>query len=209
MAFSQATMEGDPQISRAGFDLLVSWASSSPAGTTFQVYLNRRLAWAGTARKARLPFPRSGDHVYIDVGTVAAGEAGVDFSASLPPVPADRALLRWYGGLWEAEDLVGFRIYRGATPGAAADTSAPVATVPYQDARETLGGWGQGGWGSGGWGQAGSLYSWTSGHLSSGTWHFEIVPYDEAGNANFAAVDLAVTITLPPSSRHPTPTAPG
>ena len=97
MAFSQATMTGEPSLRASGLDLLVSWVSTSPPGTLFQLYLNAKLAWHGTDRSVLLPYPSG--RTRIDVGTVAAGEGAVDFSASLPTTyPPDRVNLTWTGG---------------------------------------------------------------------------------------------------------------
>jgi hypothetical protein len=85
MAFSQLTITDGPSLARSGRELAVAWSSSSPDGTVFQLYLNGRLAWHGTARRARLPWP-AGD-ARVEVGTVAADEGATDFSGSLPAAP--------------------------------------------------------------------------------------------------------------------------
>src|SRR4051812_25778425 len=84
-----------PIATADGNDLRVSWASSSPPGTTFQVYMDRRLARVTTARVARLALPIQ--PVYIDVVAVDPGSERVDFSAEFPPLPGRRATIEWSG----------------------------------------------------------------------------------------------------------------
>jgi hypothetical protein len=204
MAFSQLTITDGPSLARSGRELAVAWSSSSPDGTVFQLYLNGRLAWHGTARRARLPWPA--DDARVEVGTVAADEGATDFSGSLPAAPNDRVRLDWTGGSWQG-DLAGFHVYMGTAPGGAVSFSAPVATVPATRAGVSFDGWDTFAWDSGRWGQADVPYSWTSGRLSSGAWNFAIVAYDAAGNEQGSPVTASATVAAPP--RPPAPDSAG
>jgi hypothetical protein len=88
MAFSQATILdlSPPQV--RGSQVFLSWSSSSPSGTWFQVYINRRLAWSGQRLWTWVLIPAG--PVRIDIGAVDAGEQSTDFSSSLSPAPARR-----------------------------------------------------------------------------------------------------------------------
>jgi hypothetical protein len=196
VAFSQATITDGPILAHAGRELVVTWASSSPDGTVFQVYLDGSLTWFGTARRVRLPWPS--DDTRIEVGTVAAGEGATDFSGSLPAAPNDRVRLDWTGGSWQGADLAGFRIYQGMVPGGAVDYTKPVATVPATVAGVSYDGWGLFAWGSGRWGQASVPYSWTSGRLAGGVWTFAVVPFDQAGNEQGTHLTVSATVVAPP-----------
>ena len=95
MPFDQSTItEVRPPV-WDGSTLHIEWSSTSPPGTTFQVYVGRVLAWYGTSRWVAITMPRS--RVRIDVGVVGPGEAAQDFSDLLPPSPSDRVELdeRW------------------------------------------------------------------------------------------------------------------
>jgi hypothetical protein len=190
MAFSQATMLGEPTIRKSGRDLVVSWSSSdSPGSVIYQVYLDKVLAWSGTSRTAKFPLPRQ--RLRVDVGTVASGESAIDFSASLPSgPPPSRVTLTWTGGLWEAPDLAGFHVYSSAIPGGPIDYSKPVGTVMQTSAGVDLSGFGLGGFGLGGFGYASASYSWTSDRLASGVWKFGVVPFDKAGNDGLGGFGL-------------------
>ena len=197
MAFSQATMTGEPSLRASGLDLLVSWVSTSPPGTLFQLYLNAKLAWHGTDRSVLLPYPSG--RTRIDVGTVAAGEGAVDFSASLPTTyPPDRVNLTWTGGAFEGADLAGFRIYGPLAAGGAVSYVSPLADIPATVAGVDLSGFGLGGFGLGGFGTAAQSYSWTSDPLLAGSWTFAVVPYDGAGNQNGSPAHVSVTVVAPP-----------
>lgn len=203
MAFDQTDVD-DLRLARSGCDLVVSWTSSAPAGTTFQVYLDRRLAWWGASTRARFPWPRQS--VRVDVGAVAAGQGPTDLSGSLPAAPADRARLDWLGGTFLSPTIQGFRVFGSTAAGQPVSYSAPVDVLPaYHGA--TTDGWGLGGYDQGGWGQAASAYSWTSGPLGPGLWGFAVVPFDAAGNPAGTPATAAVTIAAPP--RPPAPDALG
>jgi hypothetical protein len=190
-------------------DLLVTWTSSLPAGTNFQVYLEGRLAWFGTRRSATLPYPTdsAGAAATLAVGAVGADEASTDFSADLPaPGYANRARLTWAGGTWESPTLVGFRVYRGAAPGAAVSYAAPIATVAAYPQGRIQDGAGIGGAGEGGAGEAASRYSYDTEALAPGTWHFGIRPFDSAGEEGDAD-EVTFVATGPPNP--PAPDAAG
>lgn len=202
MAFSQATITDGPNISPDGTDMLVQWTSSSPAGTVFQVYQDGTLAWSGTARSVHLPMPRT--RVYIQVGTVGAGEDLDDFSGSLPGFPGggNRATLAWSGGRSLGDDIKEFRVYGGTAPGGAVSYTTPLATIPANPAGLWLDGWGMGPYGAGGYGAASIPYTWTSEPLAGGTWNFAVKAVDAAGNESTAAT-TSVVISAPP--RPPAP----
>jgi hypothetical protein len=195
MGFDQSTMIGSPIISRERNELVVTWRSSSPSGTVFQVYVGSTLAWWGTGNRARFPFPSQTETLYITVGAVGPAEGGTDFSASLT-VPRDRVTLEWDGGYWEADDLAGFRVY-GSPPGGAVDYSKPLATIPIT-ADTGVSGWGQGGWGMGGWGVGSSQFQWVSDRLQTGTYTFAVAPYDTAGNENPAPLTVTIAVVVQP-----------
>jgi hypothetical protein len=199
MAFSQATIT-DARAARDGVDLVLTWTSSAPAGTLFQVYVSGGLAWHGTARSCVLPAPPAGGSARIDVGAVAATEGLTDFSASLP-APAgggDRVTLSWLGGSYLAADIAGFRVYSGTVPGGAVSYAAPVATIAAYTQGVVSGGYGTGGYGTGRYGNSAGSYSWTSGPLAGGTWNFAVKPFDVVGNEGAAQATAAVVAAPPP-----------
>lgn len=195
MAFSQATIlsVSPPQLS--GCQVYISWSSSSPAGTWFQVYVNQRLAWSGQRCQTWIPVPAG--PVRIDVGAVGPGEQDMDFSASLPSGPARRAQITWQSGTYKGADLAGFHVYGSDSPGGAVDRSTVLADITAYPLGIKTTGFGLGGFGTGGFGQSAGNYSWTSGQLAAGTWTFDVVPYDTAGNEG-AAQTTTVTIKAPP-----------
>jgi hypothetical protein len=195
MGFSQATIQGvsPPQV--RGAQVFISWSSSSPSGTWFQVYVNQRLAWNGQRRWTWIPVP-SGP-VRIDIGAVGPGEQDADFSASLPAGPARRVKITWQSGTYKGTDLAGFRVYGSAGPGGAVDASDVLADITAYPLGIETSGFGLGGFGAGGFGQVASDYSWTSGPLASGTWTFAVVPYDAAGNEGAPQL-TTVTVAAPP-----------
>lgn len=182
---------------RAGADLLVSWTTTAPAGSTYQVYVSGQLAWHGIGLSCLLPWP-GGHNVAIDVGVVDASEATDDFSASLTPFPLDYATLDWLGGTFEADDIAGFRVFSSAVAGGAVDYGNVLADIPAYPGGILLDGWGMGGWNQGGWGRAASSYSWVSGSLTSGVWTFAVAPYDKAGNQDPSPRTVTKTILAPP-----------
>jgi len=182
---------------RADAELSVSWSSTAPAGTVYQVYLNRVLAWHGTRRYCVLPHPTA--RARIDVGAVLAAEARTDFSASLPSVPGggQRITLAWVGGSYLGGSIEGFRVYLGLAPGGAVSYARPVATISAYTGHVTTDGYGLGGYNLGVYGLAASNYTWTSGPLAPGTWNTAVVPFDTAGNDG-AIQTAAVTLAGPP-----------
>lgn len=195
MPFSQATITA-LSVARDGAEMYVSWQATDPPGTTFQLYLGRRLAWLGTARAAHLPWPA--EAATVDVGTVLPDEATTDFSGSLPAAPANRASLEWQGGTYLSDSLVGFRIYRSAAAGGAVDMAAAIDTVIAYPGGLILDGAGFGRAGHGGAGRSESSFSWTSGPLGNGTWTFAVQPFDAAGNAAGSPLTATATIAAPP-----------
>jgi hypothetical protein len=199
MAFSQTTIT-DARAARDGADIVLSWTSTAPAGTLFQVYVSSVLAWHGTARSCVLPAPPAGQSARIDVGAVAADEGLTDFSADLP-APAgggDRVRLDWIGGLYLGADLAGYRVYSGTAPGGAVSYTTPVATITAYTQGIVSEGYGDGGYGDGGYGDGSSNYSWTSGPLAGGTWNFAVRPFDVVGNEGTTSTFSAVIDAPPP-----------
>jgi hypothetical protein len=199
MAFSQASIS-DVRVTRDGVDLLVSWSSSAPSGTTFQLYVAGMLTWHGFARSAVVPAPPAGSSTRFDVGTVAADEGLVDFSASLPTPGGggNRVELTWAGGDYLAADIAGYYVYGGTTAGGAVSYASPLAAIPAYLAGQVTSGYGMGGYGAGGYGAAAASYSWTSGPLSGGTWNFAVKSFDAAGNLGTARTTSAV-VAAPPN----------
>ena len=182
-----------------GSTLQLSWRSTAPAGTTFQVYVGRRLAWYGTARWVALTMPDS--RVRVDVGAVGPGEATVDFSASLPPAPDDRVTLEWLGGSYldptGGDDVRGFRVYGSRRAGWGVDLTEPLAEIAAYPGGTPIDGYGLGGFGQGGFGRSASTYRWTSPALGSGAWTFAVTSFDAAGNEGEPSI-MTASIAAPP-----------
>jgi hypothetical protein len=195
MPFSQATILSVSPPQLRGSQVFISWSSSSPAGTWFQVYANQRLAWSGQRCRTWVPVPAG--PVRIDIGAVGPGEQDVDFAGSLPAGPARRVQITWQSGTYKGVDLAGFRVYGPDAPGGAVDDSIVLADITAYPLGIDTDGFGLGGFGAGGFGQLAGNYSWTSGPLAAGTWTFAVVPYDAAGNQG-ASQTTTVTITAPP-----------
>ena len=228
MPFSEATITS-VSVSRDGLDLLVSWTTTSPAGTLFQVYFDRQLIWYGTDTVVSLPYPTAlGPTVLIDVGTVLPGEETIDFSANfLPAAPPDKAELTWQGGTWEATDIAGFHIYACDSPatitgynqgtyggggynGGASSTvdfTKLLGTVNAYTANQVTDGWNFGGYGLGGYGVATGVYKWVSAHLAPGAWTFAVAAFDLVGNEDASPPTTIVIIIGPP--RPPAPNSAG
>ncbi len=194
MAFSQATIDEVYPPQQDGTGVRISWSSSSPEGTIFQVYANLALAWSGPARTAVIQ-AQIGDR--IDIGTVGAGEGSDDFSSSLTSGPDTRASLTWLGGLYLDADLAGFRVYGETTAGGGINYTTPLADIQAYPEGFISDGFGQGGFGQGGFGTAAASFSWTSEPLTSGTWAFAVVSYDTVGNEGTVRT-ISVAITAPP-----------
>jgi hypothetical protein len=199
MAFSQALFTATTATLH-GADLIVTWTSSDPDGTIFQVYVNRVLAWHGTSRTCVLPTPAAGSPTRIDVGAVGSSEGLTDLSASLPTPPGggNRVRLAWVGGSYLGADIAGYHVYAGTAAGGAVSYATPVASIPAYIQGIATDGYGVGGYGQGGYGSAPSSYSWTSGPLSGGTWNFAVKSFDEAGNEGTPQATSAV-VAAPPS----------
>jgi hypothetical protein len=178
-----------------GTQLLLSWGSSAPAGTLYQVYLNQQLVWSGVGLSCAIPLPTA--IARIDIGTVGSGESQTSFQSELPAAPALQATLSWLGGTYEGVDIAGFHIYGEQTPGGGIVYTAILGTVPAYVAGIITDGFGYGGFGQGGFGQSSASYSWTSQPLSGGTWNWGVKPFDTAGNEG-PAQTTAVTIAAPP-----------
>ncbi len=195
MAFSQATIldVSPPQV--RGSQVYLSWASSSPGGTWFQVYINRRLTWSGQRLWTWVPIPAG--PVRIDIGAVNAGEQSTDFSSSLPSAPSRRVQITWQSGTDKVSGLAGFHVYGSDAPGGSVDYSVVLADITAYPAGIITDGFGLGGFGSGGFGQSAGNYAWTSGPLAVGPWTFAVVPYDAAGNESTGQT-TTVTVAGPP-----------
>lgn len=185
----------NPRWEREGADLRLHWDTDAPAGTVFQVYVGRELAWSGIGTSCRIPCPST--DVPIDVGAVGPGEAHSDFSPSLPAVPLRRPRLVWYGGTFLSDSIAGFRVYRGNAPGDPVDYETPVGSVTAYPGGLILDGAGIGPAGEGGAGQSANTFEWTGEPLGNGTWHFGVKAYDVAGDEGEAA-EFSVTIAVPP-----------
>jgi len=205
MAFSQKNVS-DVRAVRDGPEIFVSWTSSAPGRTSFQVYVDRRLAWTGTSQSCYVPAPAGavGRSAWIEVGTVAPDESITDFSTRLsgPGGTGNRASLSWLGGTYLdatlRDDIRGFRIYGSATAGGPVNYAAPVGVVAAYSGGEITDGFGAGGFAQGGFGRAATSYRWNSGPLGSGTWSFAVVPYDAAGNAQGSPMVVNVVIAAAP-----------
>lgn len=214
MAFSQSGI-ADVRVMANGPDLFIAWSGPAPPGTTFQVYVDRGLAWSGTARRCHVPTPAGavGRNVWVEVGAVAAGDATRDYSSELaaPGNRTDRALLSWSGGTYldptGLDDVGGFRIHQGTAPGAPVDDSAPVAMIAAYPGGWINDGFGKGGFGAAGFGRAATAYEWQSGPLAAGTWRFAVVPVDRAGTPRGGGLTTSVAINAAP--RPPAPDAGG
>jgi hypothetical protein len=208
MAFSQIGIT-DVRVRANGPDLFVDWSSTVPAGTTFQVYVDRRLAWYGASRCCHVPIPAGGlgRNIWVEVGTVGADEPTRDYTSSLvaPGGRTERARLSWAGGSYldpsGQDDIQGFRIYQSTTPGGSIDLTAAVDTVIAYPGGWINDGFGKGDFGGGGFGRASTLYRWQSGPLTSGVWAFAVIPFDKAGNN--AGVGQALSLTISAAPRPP------
>jgi hypothetical protein len=208
-AFSDATI-GPVLVAQDATDLHLTWTATSPAGTVFQVYVNRRLVWHGTERSITIPVPNG--LAAIQVGSVPAANEETDFSAVLP-LPGgtgDRVRLSWLGGTYldrtGGDDIAGFHVYGSPGPGQALNSTTALSTLAAYPGGTIADGFGQGGFGQGGFGRAASTYAWTSGRLASGAWSFGVLPFDVAGNEAAAGTPLAVSISTRPRPPAPNPT---
>jgi hypothetical protein len=202
MSFSQSTITRVNPPVQSGTQLLLSWASSSPEGTLYQVYLDQRLVWSGVGLSCSIPLPSAISRV--DIGTVASAEAQAHLQAALPPAPARQTTLSWLGGTFQGADIAGFHIYGEVTPGGGIDYTTVLTTIPAYVAGIITDGFGYGGFGQGGFSQSAGVYSWTSQPLSGGVWNWAVKSFDNAGNEG-SAQTVAVAITAPPLPPGPFP----
>jgi hypothetical protein len=202
MSFSQSSITSVNPPVQNGTQLLLSWMSSAPDGTLYQVYLNQQLVWSGAGLSCSIPLPTAISR--IDIGTVDPADTQTNSQAELPPAAARQATLSWLGGTYLGVDIAGFHIYGEQTPGGGIDYTTILATVPAYIAGIITDGFGYGGFGQGGFGQSSGSYSWTSQALSGGTWNWGVKPFDTAGNEG-SAQTTAVTIAAPPLPPAPFP----
>jgi hypothetical protein len=196
MAWSQATITSVAPPIQYGTSLLLSWTSTSPFGTNYQVYVDRKLMWYGHGLSTAVPIPPNGVS-RIDIGTVGVGESQIDFSADLTPAPQRFAELSWLGGTFESAAIAGFNIYSSVTAGGGVNYTAAVGTVTAYTAGIVTDGFGYGGFGEGGFGESAGAYGWTSGTLTDGAWTFGVVPFDTAGNLG-PTTEVVIDIMAPP-----------
>ena len=196
MGFSQSTITSISQPVYSGALVYLSWTSTSPAGTWYQVYLDQSLAWWGQSTSTRLTVPIVSP-VRIDIGTVDAGEEQTNFASSLPAAAANFAELNWIGGTFESAELAGFYVYRSLIPGGPVLLVSPITTITAYPGGFTMDGFGLGGFGLGGFGYASSAYQYIDGPLASGLWQYSVVPFDDAGNSGTPQT-TSVTICCPP-----------
>lgn len=230
MAFSQAsiqdvTLTGD--TSRGV--LFVSWQASDPitSGTLYQVYLDQRLVWYGTARQCDLPYPGGVLAVRVDVGTVGGGQGSTDYSSSLAADPGtgNKPSLSWVGGPFLDPggngDVSGYYIYEVDTAAAHPLNNAIIATVPLYSGGISLGGFGFGGFGAGTFGTAATTYTWTGPRLPNASPSgfgmggfgmggfaksyvtFAVAPFDAAGNVGTQSVSSPFIIAAAPQPPAP------
>lgn len=184
-----------PVLTRQGWDLRAEWPAF--ASGVYQVYVDGRLAWSGTATHCLLPWPSS--RVQVEVLAVPAAEAGTgytgaDYGADLPATDYGKPVLTWKGGA----SVAGYRVYRSEAAGGAVDYSAPVADVPYSDDGGDRTGYGIGGYGEGGYGTAVPRYTWTGPVLAAGDWSFGVAAYDAAGNEVSSPSEVTITLGTRP-----------
>jgi hypothetical protein len=202
-----STTIGQVLLAQDASDLHISWTSTEPEGACFQVYVNRRLQWSGTPRAITLPVPDG--FASIHVGSVPATLASTDFSSSLdsPASAGDRAILSWLGGTYldprGNDDVAGFHIYASPAPDTPPAYTKPIATLAAYPGGAITDGFGLGGFGQGGYGKAASSYQWTSPRLGSGTWQFDVRPFNAAGNEPANTIPKSLTITAPPAPSAP------
>lgn len=199
MPFDQSTIT-DPRAARDDVSLIVSWASTLPEGTIFQIYVDSKLAWSGRERRAILPYPGPDRSITVDIGAVGAGESSTNFAADLPAVPGggSRVRLEWQGGAYLSPDIEAFDVYMGTAPGGAVDYGAAVATLSAYTAGVATTTFGDGTFGGGAFGYPSASYAWTSPSLAPGLWWFGIAARDGAGNAS-TPEEISATIDGPPA----------
>jgi hypothetical protein len=180
-----------------GGQAYVSWQSTGPPGSWFQVYIDGVLAWAGQTTSVTLPVPPY--VVRIDIGSVPAGDEWTSFASALPPAPKRRATLSWSGGRFEAADLAGFSVYQSRAANQPVSFAAPVAVITAYPSSIYTDGFGMGGFSSGAFGSSAGTYTYTSSAMNSGSWSFTVQPFDMAGNQG-SAQTAQMTIQVPPGT---------
>lgn len=178
-------------------ELRVSWVSTAPPGTFFQLYQDGKRVFCGTEREIYLPHP-PGNPRYV-VGTCLSSEVALDLSAELPGVPGggNRVSLSWIGGTFLGLDIAGFNVRMGSVPGGPVQPT-PVARITAYVQGLTTDGFGMGGFGIGSFGLASASYSWTSDPVVSGTWNVSVTPFNEAGNEGTPTTS-SVVVSGPPA----------
>jgi hypothetical protein len=198
MPFSQSTITAVNPPQYWGAQVYLSWTSSSPVGTWFQIYLDQALSWFGQSTSARLSVPPTGV-TRVDIGTVDRGEEQTDFSSSLPVAPSRRAKLTWIGGTFEDPDIAGFQVFGSDSASGPIDYSTVLADITAYPLGIYTDGFGLGRFGYGGFGKSASTYTWISDSLTAGTWFYAVTPYDSAGNLGTTAT-VSIDIVAPPQS---------
>lgn len=196
MSFDQSQIQ-DVSATPVGRDLRISWVSAV-GGATFQTYLDRQLAWFGTATTCLVPMPSAGISVTIDVGIVDAIDAPFSQLASLP-VPSSggqRVTLRWLGGSFLGS-VDHFNVYSGLTPGGAVSYAARIGRVVAYESGIVQDGYGVGGYGQGGYGISAQNYTWTSLPLAPGTWNFAVRAAD-LHDIESSSITQSATVSGPP-----------
>ena len=195
MPFSDSTIISIAPPTFGPGTMTVSWTSSSPEGTWYQIYINLQLAWRGQTTTATVAVP-AGPVNSCNIGTVLPGEQDTDFSSTFNGSNLF-VKLEWQGGMFESPNLSGFYVYQSPTAGAAINYTTPVATIPAYSQGVVTDGYGQGGYGQGGYGSSANTYSWTSTALAGGLWNFAVAPFDTAGNVGTPQT-CQVQIIAPP-----------
>lgn len=177
-----------------GSDLKITWTSTAPAGTWYQVYLDGKLARPTRDLYAIVPHPTG--RVAITVGAVPAGSQNVDLSADVV-IPTRRIEVEWLGGTYLADDIAGFEVFLSER-GTAIDYSAkPNAKITAYSDGIISDGFGLGGFGLGGFGKSASSYSWKSEPVASGSYRVGVRPVDVLGNKG-TPWESTVVVVAPP-----------
>ena len=196
MPFSQANILSVSQPVYRGAEVFLSWTCSVP-GSWFQLYVDGLLAHWTQSTSCWLAAPSAARN--LQLGTVLPGEEQISFASSLPPAPLRTVTLSWLGGSYSGADLAGFKVYGESTPGGGISYVTPLATITAYPAGIMTDGFGLGGYGLGGFGAVAGSYSWTSEPLTSGTWHYAVVPFDAAGNNGTASLTSQI-VAVPPAA---------
>ena len=79
MSFSQSGLTAVNQPVYSGGQVFISWLTTNPADTWWQVYVDQSLAWFGQRLWVYLPIPPA--TARVDIGWVPAGEEQTVFPA--------------------------------------------------------------------------------------------------------------------------------